>query len=212
MRTQLQRHLNGSKLHINKRGTTILSNNFTEAISNSIQWQFIFYSLNNRRNSGTFVTGEYKNKVFDGDSNLKSHRRRNFNKLVLGHLNIIFLRNKFGALTQQIIGNIDILMLSGAKLYSSFPEGQFLIPGYSAPYRIDRTWHGGGSMLFVREDIPSKLLLTENAPIKGFYIEINLRKKKWLICGSYNPHRTTIDSHMDSLSKNLALYSSTYEN
>ena len=37
MRTQLQRHLNGSKLHINKRGTTILSNNFTEAISNSIQ-------------------------------------------------------------------------------------------------------------------------------------------------------------------------------
>ena len=26
------------------------------------------------------------------------------------------------------------------------------------------------------------------------------------------PHRTIIDSHMDSLSKNLALYSSTYEN
>ena len=103
-------------------------------------------------------------------------------------------------------------MLSGAKLDSSVPEGQFLIPGYSALYRTDRTCHGGGSMLFVREDIPSKLLLTENAPIKGFYIEINLRKKKWLIRGSYNPHWTNIDSHMDSLSKNLALYSSTYEN
>ena len=67
-------------------------------------------------------------------------------------------------------------------------------------------------MLFVREDIPSKLLLTENEPIEGFNIKINLRKKKWLICSSYNPHRTTIDSHMDSLSKNLALYSLTYEN
>ena len=35
--TVTERHLNGSKLHLNKRGTTILSNNFTEAISNSIQ-------------------------------------------------------------------------------------------------------------------------------------------------------------------------------
>ena len=32
-----ERHLNGSKLHLNKSGITILSNNFTEAISNSIQ-------------------------------------------------------------------------------------------------------------------------------------------------------------------------------
>ena len=171
-----------------------------------------FHSLNNRRHSGKFVTDEYKTKVFDGDSNLKSLRRRNFNKLVLGHLNINSLRNKFDALTQQITGNVDILMLSETKVDSSFPEGQFLIPGYSAPYRIDRTCHGGGVMLFVRADIPSKLLLTENTPIEGFYSEINLPKKKWLICGSYNPHRTTIESHMDSLNKNLALYSSTYEN
>ena len=31
-----EKHLNGSKLHLNKRGTTILSNTFMEAISNSI--------------------------------------------------------------------------------------------------------------------------------------------------------------------------------
>ena len=36
-KTITERHLNGSKLHLNKRGTTIFSNNFTEAISNSIQ-------------------------------------------------------------------------------------------------------------------------------------------------------------------------------
>ena len=103
-------------------------------------------------------------------------------------------------------------MLLETKLDSSFLEGQFLIPGNSAPYRIDQTFHGGGLMLFVTEDIPSKLLLTKNAPIEGLYIEINLRKKKSLICGSYNPHRTTIDSHFHSLSKNVALYSSTFEN
>ena len=35
--TITERDLNGSKLHLNKRGTTILSNNFTEAISNPVQ-------------------------------------------------------------------------------------------------------------------------------------------------------------------------------
>ena len=114
------------------------------------------------------------------------------------------MRNKFDALTQKITGNVDNLTLSETKLDSSFPEGQFLIPGYSAPYRIDWTCHGRALMLFVREDIPSKLLLTENAPI-----EIHLRKNK---CGSYNPHRTTTYSHVDSLNKNLALYSSTCGN
>ena len=32
--TITERHLNGSKLRLNKRGTTVLSNNFIEAISN----------------------------------------------------------------------------------------------------------------------------------------------------------------------------------
>ena len=66
-------------------------------------------------------------------------------------------------------------------------------------------------MLFVRKDIPSKLLPTENAPIEGFYIELNLRKKKWLLGGSYNPHRNSIDNRLDSLTRSLALCSSTYE-
>ena len=67
-------------------------------------------------------------------------------------------------------------------------------------------------MFYVREYIPSKLLSIENQPIEGFYLEITLRKKKWLLCGTYNPHRNNIGNHLDSLSKNLALYSSAYDN
>ena len=70
----------------------------------------------------------------------------------------------------------------------------------------------GRYYLYVREDIPSKLLSIENQPIEGFYIETNLRGKKWLLCGTYNPRRNNIGNHLDSLSKNLALYSSTYDN
>ena len=33
-----------------------------------------------------------------------------------------------------------------------------------------------------------------------------------MLCGTYNPHRNNIGNHLDSLSKNLALYSSAYDN
>ena len=33
-----------------------------------------------------------------------------------------------------------------------------------------------------------------------------------LFCDTYNPHRNNIGDHLDSLSKNLALYSSAFDN
>ena len=41
------RHLNGSKLHLNKRGTEILLNMFIESISNNIHWQSNLHSPGN---------------------------------------------------------------------------------------------------------------------------------------------------------------------
>ena len=45
-------------------------------------------------------------------------------------------------------------------------------------------------MLFVKEDIPSKLLPNVNLSrkIECISVEINLRSKKWLISGFYNPN------------------------
>ena len=51
----------------------------------------------------------------------------------------------------------------------------------------------------------------ENALIEGFYIELNLREKKWLLCYSYIPLRNSVENHLDPLSKNLALYSLIHE-
>ena len=48
--------------------------------------------------------------------------------------------------------------------------------------------------------------------MEGFYVEINLRKTKWLLCCSYNANRCKIDFHLENLSGSLALYSSCYEN
>ena len=89
---------------------------------------------------------------------------------------------------------------------------KFIIEGFSVPYKVDRNGNGGGIMLFVREDIPSKLLSVENFPREAFFVEINLMKKKWLLSCSYNPNRESIENYLETLSKSLALYSSSYEN
>ena len=48
--------------------------------------------------------------------------------------------------------------------------------------------------------------------IEHIFVEINLRSKKWLISGSYNPNVSHIQNHTVNLSKNLDFYSSKYEN
>ena len=51
-------------------------------------------------------------------------------------------------------------------------------------------------MLFIREDIPSKLLNADTSisGIENLLDEINLRSKKWLISGSYNPHLNSVQN------------------
>ena len=57
-------------------------------------------------------------------------------KLIMGHLNINSIRNKFDALSVIVRNNVDILMISETK--------QFLFHGFIAPYRLDRNSKGGG--------------------------------------------------------------------
>ena len=143
---------------------------------------------------------------------LKDVRIKNLNRIVLAHLNINSLRNKFDLFKDQIKGNVDVLVISETKLDDSFPTGQFKIPGYASPFRLDRDENGGGIMVFVREDIPVKFLSSENKPIEAFFFELNFHRKKWLVCCSYNPSKNNISSHLEALRRSLDIYSALYEN
>ena len=116
---------------------------------------------------------------------------------------------------KEVVGNkIDVLLISETKLDDTFPLNQFILEGFTPPYRIDRTEHGGGLMLFVREDIPSKLFSNINPSCnrENIFVEINSRSKKCLISGSYNLNVSHIQDHTVNLSKNLDFYTSKYEN
>ena len=80
---------------------------------------------------------EYKVEPINmkGIENLKAVRQRNLNRIVVVHLDKNSLRNKLDCLLEQIAGNIDLLMILETMFDSSFPTGEFLINGYSEPFR-----------------------------------------------------------------------------
>ena len=82
--------------------------------------------------------------------------------------------------------NLDILLTSETNLLFE----QFQIEGYTT-YRLDRNTNGGGILLYIREDIPSTLVNSDTS-IESFYIEKNIRKKKWLLVCTYNPNKNLI--------------------
>ena len=114
-------------------------------------------------------------------------------------------------LSDQIKCNLDVLLVLETKIDDSFPTGNFVIDGFSTPYRLDRNSNGGGLILFVRENIPSNLVEAEAKPIESFYIELNLRNDKWLLNCSYNPHKNNTGNHLKALSDFLDSHSSAYE-
>ena len=101
-------------------------------------------------------------------------------------------------------------MISETKIDDSFPIGNFLIHGFSPPYRLDRDSKGCGIMLYISEDIPSNLLALDKELIESLYVELNLRNEKYLINCSYNPHKIMIKNHLATLSNFLDLHSSKY--
>ena len=109
------------------------------------------------------------------------------NRLVIGHLDINSLHNKFDSLKLLVKNKLDVFMISETMLKETFPESQFFMDEFTPPYRMDRNTNGGGIALYVREDIPSRPISFKNddKDIEHFFVEINLRKNKWLIsCSS----------------------------
>ena len=147
---------------------------------------------------------------------LREIRIKHTNKIVIGTLNINSLASKFEQLREIIGRNLDILTIQETKLDSSFPTQQFTLEGYSEPYRLDKNREGGGVLVYVREDIPSKQLSEHNfnRNVEGLFIEVNFRKTKLLFFGGYRSDHSvyglTKDNYLEQLSFALDTYT-TYD-
>ena len=131
-------------------------------------------------------------KKIELDSNYLSNLRvKNMNRLLIGNLNINSISNKFDQSKLFVQGKTDVPVVAETKLDSIFPTCQFLVEGYIEPYRFVRNRNGGGVLIHVREDIPSKYLVDHNLPydIEGIFVELYSRKYKWLLFELYHSPR-----------------------
>ena len=95
---------------------------------------------------------------------------------------------------------IDISFFSETKLDDSFLSAQFKTVGFTNPYRYDRKNKGDGFLLYIREDIPSRLFQCKSqCNIESLSVEINLKKRNWFLNCSYNPHKNSVSSHLECL-------------
>ena len=134
-------------------------------------------------------------------------------KIIIGHLNINFIRYKIEFLKELIGNNIDILLVSETKLNETFPTSQFLMDEFQVPLSLDRNGGGGGLLLFYRDHIPcKKIKLDFNPEIEVIVVEINMKKRKWVLIGFYNPHKDKIRDHLDSIGTLLNELSIKYDN
>ena len=144
---------------------------------------------------------------------LKEIKIQSPDKLMLGHLNINSVRNKFEAFTYIIDNNIELLLISETKLDDSFPTAQFQMKDFSVPYRYDRNGKGGELLLYIREDIQSKLLISKSkCNIETLSVAVNLRQRKWFLNCSYNPHQNLISNHLECLNRLIDKHSNSFDN
>ena len=108
--------------------------------------------------------------------------------MITGNLNINSLPIKSAQLQDTVLKYVDILILTETKL-DDFSTSQFMVDCFSMAYRQDKNRNRGGIMIYIRNDIPRKLLMKHVFPndIEGLFAELNFRKIKWLLMGGYHP-------------------------
>ena len=143
-------------------------------------------------------------------NSLRKLRVRNVNKVIIGNININSLPAKFDQVKEVKLKNIDILVITETKLDDTFPLDQFYVERFTIPYRLDRNRNGGGVIIYVMEDLPSKILEKHNIPqnFEGMFVELNFRKIKWLLFWTYHSPSQNDQYYFEALDKALDCYSS----
>ena len=121
--------LNRSKLHLNIKGTALLSRNIASVL------KYIWYASNS---DGEFTDTKISdNNEVSGLDSLMDFRLQNPKNITISYININAVRNKFCSLFSLVSSHIDILSIVETILDYSFPNAQFLIPNFHQPFHMD---------------------------------------------------------------------------
>ena len=114
------------------------------------------------------------------DEVLHHFKIKNVNTLDTGLLSINSLLNRFDTLKlrnrHRLRHSLDISMIIRKKLDKTFPDGQFLVNGFTQPDGMDKNPKLHGIVLYFKEDITSrqKSFRDIHVDIQHFFIKIIL--------------------------------------
>ena len=143
---------------------------------------------------------------------LRQQRVGNAKSIIVCHLNINSIRNKF-TFAESIVKAFDLFLISESQLDSTFPMNQFHIFGFKV-FRLDRNRFGGGLILYINESIPCRPLNDHPTfpNLELIAIEIHQNKRRWLFIGMYKPPSQSDREFTNRLSSIIDYYSPKYEN
>ena len=136
----------------------------------------------------------------------------------IGHLNINSLRNKFEPVREILQENVlDLMVIQETKLDNCFPPNQFSILNYKA-YRRDFKHNQGGSLMFVRNDMPQFHRLdiddfnmdNSDGRIELIGLEVTINKEKWVFISIYKQPKVKI-IHLVEIMDNIMIQLSQQE-
>ena len=96
------------------------------------------------------------------------------------------------------------MIATETKLDSSFPNGKFSIDRFAKLLHRGKNKNGVSVMIIVRDDIPIKEIKVNFLPfnMECLFIELNIRKAKWLVVGFYHLPSQNVKYTLYSLSSN----------
>ena len=144
---------------------------------------------------------------------IRNHRLQNPKNILIGHLNMNSVRNKFEAVEELMQNKVDICFLSETKIDETFPNQQFALSNYKL-FRRDRNKNGGGIICYINDNIPSKIVDVEfsEEDCEMILIEFSIKTRKWLCIGLYKPPSQNENYFLNNLSLVMNRLTCKYEN
>lgn len=181
-------------------------------ISRHLMEQLPFYDVSNYITESLAISEEVVETDLEQEDAtlmidpLQTARQKNGKDLLVCHLNINSIQNKFEELKDIILkSTVQIMAVSETKIDGSYPDCQFLIPGYYL-HRNDRKKGGGGVLMFVSSKIQSKRISIERKykTIEPLALEIGLKSRNAIVVAIYRPPKKVTGSYQLLLEEELS--------
>ena len=146
-------------------------------------------STSSHSSTGSATPNSHRNQRTDPMETCSKLRTQVAKNALLCHLNINSLRHKIHDLRPFMHKLQPVLFsIQETKIDDSFPSQQFSIQDYHPAIRADRNIYGGGTLVYIRSDIPFRQLKNFCSDhVESLFIEIFINKKPWIVGTIYRP-------------------------